>query len=80
MRFRVAPHPDELAQIRLACLECIIGQLAPKQLVPQPNAIGVDDISFAIVGDLIDLPIKEVTLDLGSINAVGHSWQSHNLA
>ena len=27
MRFCVAPHPDELAQIRLACLERIIGNL-----------------------------------------------------
>jgi predicted transcriptional regulator len=57
MRFRVAPRFDELAQIRFTRLKCNIGQLAPKQLVSQPNAIGVDDISFTIVGDLPDLAI-----------------------
>jgi hypothetical protein len=51
MRFRVAPRLDELAQIRLTRLECDVGQLASKQLVSQPNAIGVDDVTFTVVGD-----------------------------
>jgi hypothetical protein len=80
MRFCVAPHPDELAQIRLACLERIVGELTPKQLVSQPKPIGVDEISFTIVGDFLDLPNEEVSLDFASINAVGLPWQSHNLA
>ena len=80
MRFRVAPRPDELAQVRLTRLECNIGQLAPKQLVSQTNAIGVDNISLTIVGDLLDLSIEEVSLDVGSINAVGLPWQAHDSA
>jgi hypothetical protein len=66
MRFRVAPRLDELVQVRFTFLECDIGQLAPKQLVPQPNAIGVDDISFTIISDLLDLAIEKVSLDLGA--------------
>jgi hypothetical protein len=80
MRFRVAPRFEELAQIRFTRLECNIGQLAPKQLVSQPNAIGVDDITFTIVGDLLDLAIEEVSLDLGAIHAVGLPWQAHDPA
>jgi hypothetical protein len=29
-------------------------QLAPKQLMPQPNATGVDDIALTVVGSDID--------------------------
>ena len=41
--------------------------LPPKQLVSQPNTIGVDDITFTIVGDFLDLAIEEVSFDLGAI-------------
>ena len=49
MRFRVAPRRDEpvLNSLRSLGIQC---RTSPKQLVSQPNAIGVDDISFAIVG------------------------------
>ena len=50
--FSVAPRLDELVQIGLAHLEYNIGQLASKQLVSQPKAIGVDDISFTIISDI----------------------------
>jgi hypothetical protein len=74
MRFCVAPRFDELAQIRLTRLECNVGQLASKQLVSQPNAMGVDDITFTVVGDHLDLAIEELSLDLAGIHAVGLAW------
>ena len=63
MRFRVAPRFDKLAQIRLTRLKRHFAKIASKQLVSQPNAIGVDDITFTVVGDLLDLAIEEVSLD-----------------
>jgi len=76
MRFRVTSSLDEFAQIRFARSERNIEQLSQKQLVPQPNAIGVDDIGLAVICDLLDLAIKEVLLDLSSINAVRLPWQA----
>ena len=55
-------------------------QRAAKHFVAQPNAIGVDDIVLAVICDLFDLPIKKVSLDFGSINAVRLSWQAHDPA
>jgi hypothetical protein len=69
MRLCVASSLDEFAQIRFARLERSIGQLSPKQLVPQPNSIGVDDIGLAVICDLLDPAIEKVLLDLSSINA-----------
>jgi hypothetical protein len=51
MRLCVASSLDEFAQIRFARLERNIGQLSPKQLIPQPDAIGVNDIGLAVICD-----------------------------
>ena len=76
MRLRIAPRLDELAQIRFARLECRIGQLAAKQLVPQPNAIGIDDIALTVVGDVLNSPFPKIFLDFATIDVVGLAWQS----
>ena len=78
MRFRVAPRFDKLAQIRLTGLKRYFAKIASKQLVSQPDAIGVDDITFTIVGNLLDLAIEEVSLDLRPIHAFWLTWQAHD--
>ncbi len=67
----VAPRLDELAQICFARLECNIGQLAPKQFVSQPNAIGVDDIVLTVIGDVLNSPFPKIFLDLATVDTIG---------
>ncbi len=50
----VVPCFQEGLQICLARLVRLLGHFAPKQLVSQPNAIGINDIALAIFGDLLD--------------------------
>ena len=50
MRLRITPSFDEFAKILFAELKLDRRQPAPKQLMPQPNAIGVDNIALTVVG------------------------------
>lgn len=60
MRLRIAPRFDRFSELLLAKLELDRRDLPTKQLVAQPYPVGVDDISFAIVRDLLypDTPTR----------------------
>jgi len=71
MRLRIAPSFDEFAKILFAELKLDRGQLAPKQLVPQPNAIGVDDIALTVIGDVLNSALSKIFLDFATIDIDG---------
>ena len=52
-------------------------QPPPKQLVSQPNPIGVEHVGLAVVGNLTDTSGLVVRLDLGAVDPVGLPRQSH---
>jgi len=60
-------RPDVLDEICLARLKRRIGQPPPQQFVAQPDAVGVDDIAFAIVSNFADLPLPIELLDLVAV-------------
>ena len=68
------------AKLIFARLECLIGQLAPKQLVPEPNAIGIDDITLAVIGDLLNPAFPKVPFDVPTRYTIGLSRQPHHTA
>ena len=55
------PRLDELTKLLLAELELERCEPASKQFVTQPDAIGIDDIGLAVVGDLLDFAVAEIT-------------------
>jgi len=57
-----------------------LSQSAVKQLIPQPDSIGVDNVRLAVVRDLLDPALKEISLDIGTIDAFRLSRQVHDLA
>src|SRR5262249_36642472 len=64
----------------LARLERILAQRPAKQLVAQPHLVGADYVGLAIVGDLLDLALAEITLHLTTIEAFRLSRQAHDSA
>lgn len=78
MRLRVAPCFDRFSELLLAKLELDRRDLPTKQLVAQPYPVGVDDISFAIVRDLLYPAFETISCDLATMNALGFPRQPHN--
>ena len=46
------------AKFASLAFECLDGQLSSKQLMPKPNPVGVDDITLAIIGNLLNPPLS----------------------
>ena len=69
---------DEFREVRLTCLKCDIRQISPEQFIPQPNAIGVDHIAFAVIRNLSNVTIAKIFLHLCAANAVWLTRQSHH--
>jgi len=57
-----------------------VAKPTPKQFVPQPNALRIDAVCLAIVGDLFNPPLKTTTRDLAPINSIRLAWYAHSLA
>jgi len=72
--------PDEIGQITLALLMLALAQSAVKSLIPQPNPISVHNIRLAIVDNLLNLALEEISLDFVAVDALGLSGQPHNFA
>ena len=71
---RNAASPCSLAS------KSVRAQPSAKQLVAKPDAIGVDDIGLAVIGDLLDFAVLKVAMHLAAVDAVGLPGQPHNLA
>jgi hypothetical protein len=67
-RAHLAIH--EIHQALLARLKRIQAERAAKQFVPQPNLVGADYVSLAVVGDLLDLTLVKITLHLTTIETL----------
>jgi hypothetical protein len=74
VRLRVGAYFDEFKKGCLGCLQFRIGQAPAKQLVPQPNPIGVDDIRFTVVGHFLNPAIKAIACNFTTMHAV---WLSN---
>src|SRR5262245_34036448 len=77
MRSRSRTRADELGQIPFACFKRRVVQPSAKQLIPQPNAIGVDHVSLTVVRDFLDPPFAKVSFDIRAREAVRLSWKPH---
>lgn len=51
-----------------------------KQLITQPDAIGVDDVGLAVIGDFLDPALAEKAMHLTAVDAAGLARKSHDLA
>src|SRR5215207_10327774 len=70
MWFRGDPLPHELQNVRFAGLEFGLGERAAKELVDQPNPIGVHDSGFAVRGHLANAALLHVASYLPAIHSV----------
>src|SRR5262245_36639951 len=57
---------NERRQIPFACFKRSLAHPPAKQLMAQPNAIGVDHVCLTVVRDLSYPPFAEVSLDIGA--------------
>ena len=80
MGLGIAPRPDELGQVCLSRVERRIGQHTAEQFMPQPNAVRVDHVGLAVVGDLAQASVSVISLDIPAAYAVGFAGQSHDAA
>src|SRR5262249_494079 len=51
-----------------------------REIAPQPHLVSADYVSLAVVGDLLDLALAEVALDLATIEPFRLPRQAHNSA
>src|SRR5262245_45404320 len=77
---RSCSRADEIAERSFACPKSCVGQATAEKFVPQPHAIRVDDVGFTIVGNLRDLPLDKVLVDLTAVDATWFSWQTQDPA
>ena len=66
MNLGVDASRDEMCRTALARVVLALAQSAAKQLIPQPNSI--------------DLTLKEISLDMAAVDALGLPWHAHDLA
>jgi hypothetical protein len=78
MALRVLMPLNEIKQVQLAGLMRGLRQPSAKQLVPQPHSVSVEHVGFAILGDLLDLALPKVLVDLAAIDAIGLTWHPHD--
>src|SRR5207248_997059 len=79
-RLCIPACPYEINEAGLAGLKFDFRQSTSKQLMAQPEAIGVDDIALAVLGDLADVSVPIVFLDLCAADSVRLSRQAHHTA
>jgi hypothetical protein len=80
MRLCVTAYFDEFNEICLACFELRVIEPSTKQVVPQPNPIGIDDVRFTIVSDFLDSALKAIAGNFTTMDAGGLSRYSHDFA
>ena len=57
-----------------------ITQTTDKEFIPEPDAIGVDDIALAILGNLPNVTVTIILLDFCTAHAIGFPRKSHHAA
>ena len=64
------PQANELANLSLTPRKLFSSDRTPKQFIDQPNAVVVDNISFAIRPNLFDLPSSQHFLDAAAVDSL----------
>jgi hypothetical protein len=80
MRLAIAPRFDEIDQVSLARSKSKVGQAPAKQFVPQEHPICVDHVAFAVFGNLADVAVAVIFLDLSTADPARLARQTHDAA
>ena len=70
MRALADPRADEVAQVILTRDELLVVQAAPKELVAEPDAVGVDDVCLTVIRHLLDAALFHEVGDLRAVDAL----------
>ncbi len=70
MRLRVGLSHEEFAEAVLAgrIIDCV--EPAAKQLIAQPNPVGIDDVRLAIIRNLLNPALAKMTVHLTAVDAI----------
>src|SRR5215467_3937157 len=80
MWLRIRACSNEIAERCFACPKFCVGYSTAEEFVSQPHSVRVDDVSFAIVGNFLDLPVDKIPVDLTAIDATWLSRQTQDPA
>jgi hypothetical protein len=77
---RVSTSPNEIDETGLTRLKSPSRKSAAKKFMAQPNAIGVDDIALAVLGNLANASFKIEFLYLTTADPIWFARQTHHPA
>jgi hypothetical protein len=78
MRLGVAARFNEVHERGPACFKFCGRKATSKKLVPQPDAIGVHNVAFAVLGDLPNAPFAIVSLHIRAADPVRLTGLAHH--